>query len=164
MTARPPRGGFVRVPVRGHRGLLLAAILGILPGGATAASLAVATPAALSKEKTEEEKLFEAIGAEWKAGDAKALAARFPEKRKVTLRLPDMEAGDYRAEQARSLLEKHFAARRFSKVELKSVKESTGTFEVEYVRDDKRKVTAELLLGLGTEEKKRVLVSARETS
>ena len=116
------------------------------------------------KKKTEEETLLEALGASWKAGNSKALAARFPEKRKVTLRLPGVEGGDYRAEQARALLDGYFAGRAFGKVELKSVKEMTGTFSLEYTRaSDRRTVKAELLLVLGTEEKKRVLVSVRET-
>jgi hypothetical protein len=116
------------------------------------------------KKKTEEEKLLETLGAAWKAGDSKALAARFPQKRKVSLRLPGAEGGDYRAEQAKSMLEEYFSGRTFSKVELKSVKEMTGTFQVEYVRTaDRRRVAAQVLLVLGTEEKERVLVSARES-
>jgi hypothetical protein len=116
------------------------------------------------KRKTEEEKLLESLGVSWKAGDAKALAARLPAKRKTTLRLPGAEEGDYRAEQAKSILAGYFKARSFSKVELKSVQEATGTFQVEYVLlEERRRVKAELLLALGTEEKERVLVSVRES-
>jgi len=116
------------------------------------------------RKKTAEEVLLEALGAAWRKGDAKALAARFPAKRKVSLRLPGAEAGDYRAEQARSLLEDYFAARTFTKVELKSVKETAGTFALEYRRTAAGKtVQAELLLVLGTESEERVLVSARES-
>jgi hypothetical protein len=115
-------------------------------------------------EKTGDEKLLEALGASWKAGDAKALAARFPARRKVSLRIPGADAGDYRAEQARSLLDSYFAGRSTTKVELRSVRETTGTFRVEYLRTaDRRTVKADLLLVLGTEEKARVLVGVRES-
>lgn len=115
-------------------------------------------------KKTEEEKLLESLGASWKAGDAKAVAARLPKKRKTSLRLPGSEEGEYRAEQAKSVLERYFSERSFAKVALKSVREATGTFQVEYVvREERRRVTAELLLVLGTEEKERCLVSVRES-
>ena len=162
MNARPPSGRAPRVHFRGQRALLLAALALLIPSGE--AAFAAVTGVAPLAEKSEEEKLFDAIGGEWKGGDAKGLSARFPAKRKISLRLPDVEAGDYRAEQAKSLLEKYFAGRTFTKVELKSVKEATGTFDIEYTREDRKKVVAQLLLVLGTEEKKRVLVSARETS
>lgn len=167
----PPRSGWaVGVLCRGHRAAILLLLLALpaaaLPPGRAALAQdggkgggkAPAPP-----EDPEEKKTFEAMGAEWKAGDAGALAARFPEKRKVSLRLPGMDAGDYRAEQAKSLLEDYFAKRTFTKVEVKSVKDSTGTYEAEYTRDDRKKVKAELLLVLGTEGRKRVLVSARES-
>lgn len=116
------------------------------------------------KEKSEEEKDLEAVGAEWKAGNVGALAARFPAKRRVSLRLPDSDAGEYRAQQAKSVLEDYFSGRSFSRVELKSCRESTGTFEIEYQRSaDRKKVKAELLVVLGVEEKKRVVTSIRES-
>ena len=119
---------------------------------------------AAAPKKSEEEILLEAVGAEWKSGNAKALAARLPAKRRVSIRLPGAEGGDYRAEQAKSVLEAYFAGRTFSRVELKSCKEMTGTFEVEYARTaDRKKVKAELLVVLGTEEKRRVLESVRES-
>ena len=114
-------------------------------------------------EKTAEEILLEALAASWKRGDGTALAARFPEKRRVSLRLPGSEAGDYRAGQAGSILAEYFKDRAFSKVERKSVKETAGTFAVEYVRaSDRRTVKAELLLVVGMEGEKRGLVGARE--
>lgn len=116
------------------------------------------------RKRSAEERLVDAVAAEWKAGDVKALAARLPEKRRVSLRLPGAEAGEYRAEQARSVLEGYFEGRRFSRVEVKAVKEMTGTLEVEYLRTgDRRKVAATLLVFLGTEGERRVLVGARET-
>jgi hypothetical protein len=115
-------------------------------------------------KKTEEEKLLESLGASWKAGDAKAVAAKLPRKRKTSLRLPGSEEGEYRAEQAKSVLERYFSERSFTKVTLKSVKEATGTFQVEYVViEERRRVTAELLLVIGTEEKERCLVGVRES-
>lgn len=120
-------------------------------------------PEKTAPEKTAEEILLEALAASWKRGDGKALAARFPEKRRVSLRLPGSEAGDYRAGQAASILAEYFKDRAFSKVERKSVKETAGTFAVEYVRaSDRRTVKAELLLVVGMEGEKRVLVGARE--
>ncbi len=160
-----------RVPTGGHS-LLVAAL---------AAFLAAGIPTGLAQDgggkgkgggegkagaprKTEEEKDLEAVGAEWKAGDARTLAARLPEKRRVSLRLPGAEAGDYRAGQAKSVLEAYFSGRAFSRVELKSCREGTGTFEIEYVRAaDRKKVKAELLVVLGAEEKRRVITSVRET-
>jgi hypothetical protein len=120
-------------------------------------------PAEKAPEKTGEEILLEALAASWRKGDAAALGARFPEKRRVTLRLPGSEAGDYRAGQAASVLAEYFKDRAFTKVERKSVKETAGTFALEYVRaSDRRTVKAELLLVVGTEGETRVLVSARE--
>jgi hypothetical protein len=119
---------------------------------------------AAPKKKSAEQVLLEAVGAEWKGGDVKAITARLPAKRRVSLRLPGSEAGEYRAEQAKSVLDAYFAARTFSRVELKSCKEMTGTFEVEYARTaDRKKVKAELLVVLGSEEKRRVLESVRES-
>lgn len=147
--------------------LLVLALLAALPGPARAQDNGKGKGEKKQEEsakKSEEQVLFEAIATEWKAGNAAAVAARFPANRKVSLRLPDVEAGDYRAEQARSLLEKYFGGRTFSKVTLKSSREMTGTFEVEYSRAaDRKRVKAELLLVLGVEEKRRVLVSARES-
>jgi hypothetical protein len=154
---------------RGHYVLLAAALAFVSPalaqdGGGKGKGKGEEKTEESAKKKSEEETLFEAIAGEWKAGNAAALAARFPSQRKVSLRLPDAEAGEYRAEQARSLLEKYFAGRTFSKATLKSVREMTGTFEIEYARtSDRKRVKAELLLVLGTEEKRRVLVSARES-
>ena len=170
--ARPVRPPF-RVLSRGHFLLLAAALAFVSPAlaqeggkgkGEKKAEESGRTGPPEPPPKSEEETLFSAIAGEWKAGNAAALAGRFPAQRKVSLRLPDAEAGEYRAEQARSLLEKYFAGRAFSKVALKSVREMTGTFEIEYARSsDRKRVKAELLLVLGTEEKRRVLVSARES-
>jgi hypothetical protein len=165
MNARPRFGAAACVLLGGH--LLLAGPLSAEDTGKAKDPVKTAEEPRKEtepKKKTEEEKLLEALGASWKAGDAKALAARFPAKRKVSLRIPGADAGDYRAEQAKSLLETYFAARAFTKVELKSVKEMTGTFRVEYVRAaDRKTVKAEVLLVLGTEEKERVLVGVRES-
>jgi hypothetical protein len=161
-----------RVLSGGHRGIAVALLLALTAGHVGAQDggkgeekgQGQGEDGKEKRKKSEEEVLFEAIAAEWKAGDAAALAARFPARRKVSLRLPGIEGGDYRAGQAKALLGEYFAARTFSKVALKSAKELTGTFEVEYLRTpDRRKVKAELLLVLGTEEKKRVLLSARES-
>jgi len=164
---------------RGHRVAAALLLLALAAGGALAGDDGKKKPAPPPKEekegekkakpeaetrrKTEEELLLESLGAAWKRRDAKAVAARFPAKRKVALRLQGVEEGEYRSEQARSVLEDWFAGRTFSKVELKSVKDGTGTFRVEYVRaSDRKTVEADLLLALALEEKKRVLVGARE--
>ena len=171
-------GPSTRVPFRGQdrrfAALLLA--LGVL-GSPAAPLLPSPSPSAFAqeakkdgekegkKEKSEEEKFFEAVGREWLGGDAAALGKRLPGKRKTSLRLPGMTAGEYRREQALSLLKKYFEGRAFTKVELKSVKDLVGTFEVEYTRDeDRRKVSAEVILTFREEKKERVLVGARETS
>jgi hypothetical protein len=158
-SPRPPG-----VPSGGHRLLALAALL-LLAAPAPGGDGAKPAPAqAQARRKTEEEVLLEAIGEEWKAGDVKALAARFPEKRKVALRLPGIDAGEYRAEQAKSVLGDWFKVRSFTKAELKSVKEMTGTYAVRYVRSaDRKTVEAELLLVTAVEDRRRVLVSARES-
>ncbi|MCK6480939.1 MAG: hypothetical protein HUU06_08145 [Planctomycetaceae bacterium] len=138
-------------------------------GGARKGGKEREEPRAGEGKRTEEEVLLDALAAAWKRGDAAALAGNLPGTRRVSLRLPGIEAGDYRTEQARSLLEGYFGERSFTKVERKSVKEAAGTFSVEYVRSsDRRVVKAELLLVLGIEAaagrgERRVLVGARET-
>ncbi len=138
-------------------------------GGARKGGKEREDPKAGEGKRTEEEVLLDALAAAWRRGDAAALAGNLPGTRRVSLRLPGIEAGDYRTEQARSLLEGYFGERSFTKVERKSVKESAGTFSVEYVRSsDRRVVKAELLLVLGIEAaagrgERRVLVGARET-
>jgi hypothetical protein len=123
-----------------------------------------ASPGAGTRKRSEDEVLLGDLGAAWKARDAKAVAARFPAKRKVALRLPGVEEGEYRAEQARSLLADSFAGRTFARVELRGVREGTATFRTEWVRAaDRRRFEGELVLALATEEGKRVLVRARES-
>ena len=173
MTRGPASGRAAAVLARGHRlvlPLLVLAVLTVVLTTPPVPALAQgkggdgkAGKGATAPKKSEEEVLLEAIGADWMAGSASAVAARLPEKAKVSLRLPGAAGGEYRREQAKSLLEEYFRRRTFAKVELKSVKEQVGTFAVEYTGGDRRKVAATLLLTLGTEEGKRVLVGARET-
>jgi hypothetical protein len=106
---------------------------------------------------------FATIAAEWLRGDAAAIAARLPARGRITLALPDVTAGSYRAEQARSLLVKYFRSRTFSAVTVKGVQDRVATCETASVRSaDRRRETSTLVLTLGTEDGHLVLVGVRD--
>lgn len=89
------------------------------------------------REKTAEEKELEKIGKEFAAGDVDALIARIPEKNdkgkegKVKLNVGDSD-GRFNRTQARGILDKWFADRVITKVELKSTKDLVGTFTLKF--------------------------------
>jgi len=118
-------------------------------------------------EKTAEQKELEAIGAEFKAGDADALIARVPKKGKLRLELGS-DNDLFSRSPAKRLLNAWFEKRKITQVKLKESKDDkalTGAFTLKFRKLEQRKgVLKDLTIRIKRKGTKFILHSIRVTS
>jgi len=97
------------------------------------AVLLLLAPPLLAKKDDPRTKWLKQVAKLVKAGDAGAIADRFPEKRKVRLSLTGIKSGHYRDSQAKSLLSTWFKTIvEMKDCKFKKVQGSVGRFELTY--------------------------------